>query len=76
MIVRYPLKCETCGQPHTVRIGLGLDSSQVHKFSCSHCYEEIVLRMDLDHVKHGWRVVCIENCKPISEIAYAPSGEP
>jgi hypothetical protein len=72
MIVRYPLKCETCEQPHTVRIGLGQDSSQTHKFPCRGCSEEIVLRMDLDHAKHGWRVVCVENCEPIWEVARAP----
>jgi hypothetical protein len=72
MIVRYALKCETCQQPHTVRIGLGLDASQTHKFPCRGCSEEIVLRMHLDHAKHGWRVVCVENCEPILEVALAP----
>ncbi len=72
MIVRYALKCETCEQPHTVRIGMGLDSSQTHKFPCRGCSEEIVLRMELDHAKHGWRVVCVDNCEPILEIAGAP----
>jgi hypothetical protein len=72
MIVRYALKCETCEQPHTIRIGVGLESAQIHKFPCRRCSEEIVLRMDLDHVKHGWRVICVENCAPIHEVAGAP----
>ena len=72
MIYRYALKCKTCEQPHTVRIGLGLDSSQTHKFPCRSCDEEIVLRMDIDQVKHGWRVECVDNCEPILEIVGAP----
>jgi len=28
--------------------------------------------MELDHAKHGWRVVCVDNCEPILEIAGAP----
>jgi hypothetical protein len=72
MIYRYALKCETCEQQHTVRIGLGSDSSQTHKFPCRGCNEEIALRVDLDHARRGWRVVCVENCKPVLEIAGAP----
>jgi hypothetical protein len=72
MIVRYWLKCGVCEKPHTVRIGVGLDASQTHKFPCCGCKEEIVLRMDLDHAKAGWRIVCVENCEPIHEAAGAP----
>ena len=54
----YALKCKTCEQPHTVRIGVGSDSAQTHKFPCRYCNEEIVLRMDVDHEKRGWRVIC------------------
>lgn len=71
MIVRYALKCETCGKPHTVRIGMGHDASQIHKFPCRECGEEIVLRMDLDHEQLSWRVVCVENCEPIDEVVGA-----
>jgi hypothetical protein len=31
-----------------------------------------VLRMDVDFAKRGWRIVCVENCEPILEIAGAP----
>jgi hypothetical protein len=72
MIYRYALRCETCEQPHTVRIGMGSDSSQTHKFPCRGCSEEIALRVDLDHARHGWRVVCVENCKPVLEVVGAP----
>jgi hypothetical protein len=27
--------------------------------------------MDVDHAKHGWRVICVENCEPILEMAGA-----
>ena len=72
MIVRYALKCETCGKPHTVRIGMGHDASQVHKFPCRECGEEIILRMHVDHERLSWRVECVENCKPIYEVAGSP----
>lgn len=72
MIVRYPLKCGTCEQPHTVRIGMGHDETQIHKFPCRGCSEEIVVRMDLDHSRFSWRVECVENCAPIDEVAGAP----
>src|SRR2546427_7509815 len=72
MIVRYALKCETCGQPHTVRIGMGHDASQTHKFPCRQCSEEIVLRMDVDYVNIGCQVFCVENCEAIESVPDAP----
>jgi hypothetical protein len=51
-----------------VRIGMGHDTSQTHKFPCRGCSEEIVLRMDLNHERLSWRVVCVENCTPILEV--------
>jgi hypothetical protein len=72
MIVRYAVKCETCGQPHTVRVGMGHDETQTHKFPCRECSEEIVLRMDLDHAQHSWEVKCVENCSATDEVADAP----
>lgn len=72
MIVRYPLECETCGQAHTVRIGLGQDASQTHKFRCRNCNEEIEIRVGLDHAQAGWEIVCISNCHPNQEVAGSP----
>jgi hypothetical protein len=72
MIVRYALKCRTCGKPHTARIAMGHDTSQTHKFPCRGCSEPIVLRMDLNHERFSWRVVCVENCAPIDEVVDAP----
>lgn len=72
MIVRYALKCDTCGKPHTMRIGMGHDASQTHNFLCRECSEEIVLRMELDHENLSWSVVCVENRAPIDEVVGAP----
>ncbi len=72
MIVRYALKCDTCGQPHTVRIGMGHDETQVHRFPCRECSEEIVVRMDLNHDEVSWAVKCVENCTEIGEVGGAP----
>jgi hypothetical protein len=72
MIVRYAVKCETCGQPHTVSIGMGHDETQSHKFLCRGCSEEIVLRMDLDYAELSWEVKCVENCSATDEVAGAP----
>lgn len=72
MIVRYALKCETCGKPHTVRIGMGHDASQTHNFPCRECGEEIVLCMNLNHEQLSWQVECVENCEEIDEVAGAP----
>ena len=72
MIVRYAVKCETCGQPHTVRIGMGHDETQTHKFLCRGCSEEIVLRMKLNHAQLSWEVKCVENCSAVDEVAGAP----
>jgi hypothetical protein len=71
MIVRYALKCGTCEKAHTVRIGMGHDATQVHRFPCRECGEEIVIRMDLDHSRFAWKVECVENCEPIDEVAGA-----
>ena len=72
MIVRYALKCDNCGQPHTVRIGMGHDETQVHRFPCRGCSEEIVVRMDLNHDEVSWAVKCVENCTEIGEVGGAP----
>lgn len=72
MIVRYALECETCGQAHTVRIGLGQDASQAHKFRCRNCNEEIEIRANVDHANAGLEIVCIGNCRSIQEVAGAP----
>ena len=43
MIVRTSFRCTTCGQNHTVRIGLGHETYQTHSFTCFGCEEELTV---------------------------------
>lgn len=43
MIVRTSFRCTTCGQNHTVRIGLGHETYQTHTFLCLGCGEELTV---------------------------------
>lgn len=43
MIVRTSFRCTTCGQNHTVRIGLGHEPYQTHTFQCTGCGEELTV---------------------------------
>jgi hypothetical protein len=43
MIVRTSFRCTTCGQNHTVRIGVGHETYQSHTFHCSGCGEELTV---------------------------------
>jgi hypothetical protein len=72
MIVRYTLKCETCNQPHTVRIGMGQELTQSHKFPCRSCHENITVQMNIDNINISWAVECIENCVPADPAVDAP----
>lgn len=45
MIVRTSFRCTTCGQNHTVRIGLGHETYQTHSFNCIGCGEELIVGM-------------------------------
>ena len=72
MIVRYSIKCSTCEQAHTLRIGMGQEESQTHKFPCRNCAEEIVVRMEIDYSKVAHREICVTNCVPIEEVESAP----
>ena len=72
MIVRFPIKCLTCEKPHTVRIGMGQEEHQNHRFHCRGCDEFIELRMEVNYKELSHRVVCIENCEPIAEVLGAP----
>ncbi len=68
MIVRSSFKCLTCDQPHTVRIGMGLEEYQSHRFPCQGCGEDMVIGMHVDHQKHGWRLEAVENAELTLEI--------
>ena len=68
MIVRYSFKCLTCDQPHTVRIGVGNEDYQSHRFPCQGCGEDMMIGLHVDHQKHGWRPEAVENAELTLEI--------
>ena len=72
MIVRAALACATCDAPHTVRIGMGQEEKQLHKFSCRKCGEEIVVGLEVDYKNIRHRVLYEENANPIREVDGAP----
>jgi predicted RNA-binding Zn-ribbon protein involved in translation (DUF1610 family) len=49
MIVRSSFKCATCGQVHTVRIGMGQETRQTHRFPCVNCGEDMVVALNVDY---------------------------
>ncbi len=51
MIVRTSFRCTTCGQNHTVRIGVGYETYQTHTFQCSRCGEELTVGLRVDKPK-------------------------
>ncbi|HCR86396.1 MAG TPA: hypothetical protein DIV86_06930, partial [Alphaproteobacteria bacterium] len=51
MIKRYYTLCKTCKTHHTLRITLGTDNYQEHKFNCTNCAEEICVSIEIDFNK-------------------------
>lgn len=72
MIVRSSFKCLTCGQPHTVRIGMGQEDYQEHRFPCQNCGEDMVIGMHVDYQNVGWRTEAVENVEHVPETSGAP----
>jgi len=72
MIVRTSFKCLTCDQPHTVRIGMGQEEYQTHRFPCQRCGEDMVIGMHVDYHKIGARPEAVENAELTLEIKGAP----
>jgi hypothetical protein len=71
-IIRGAIECETCGQPHTVRVGMGAEESQEHRFPCRQCKEGIVIHLDVDYEKITSLIRAGSNSKSIPEVAGAP----
>jgi len=67
MIIRSSLSCETCGSPHVVRIGMGQEERQSHRFACRGCSEDIVVVLEVDYARLGWRTILEENAAPCEE---------
>ncbi len=72
MIIRTYFKCLTCDQPHTLRIGLGLEENQTHRFPCASCGEPMEVRVNLDQQNGGAGIQAIENAEEVSEPEDAP----
>jgi hypothetical protein len=49
MIIREYLKCETCGHPHIMRVGMGQEEYHSHTFSCRGCGERIKIALNTDY---------------------------
>jgi hypothetical protein len=63
MIERHYLKCKTCEQPITLRIGLGRNNVQSHTFQCPHCFEDIKLQLKIDYKNISTELIILENCE-------------
>lgn len=71
MIVRSAFRCLTCNQSHTVRIGMGQENRQQHRFPCRHCGEDIVIALCIDYEQITHWVEPVENAECIEEVAGA-----
>ena len=67
MIERHYLKCKTCEQPITLRIGLGRNKVQNHTFQCPNCSEDIKLQLKIDYENITTELIILENCERGSE---------
>lgn len=72
MIVRSSFKCATCGQVHTVRIGMGQETRQTHRFPCVNCGEDIVVALNVDYQAIAHWTEAVENAELIDEVPAAP----
>lgn len=71
MIVRGALKCKVCGHFHVIRIGMGQEEKQRHKFRCRRCRELIEVGLDVDYKKIAHRIYFGENAEPVEETGKA-----
>lgn len=66
MIVRTYFRSSTCQHPHVVRIDVGHDEYQSHKFPCRGCSEEMVVALRLDQERGGAMPEAVENAEEIN----------
>lgn len=45
MVIRQYARCEECSQVHVLRIGIGAEPDQAHRFVCVNCGEEMSLEL-------------------------------
>src|ERR1051326_8805177 len=68
MIVRTCFKCTTCGHPHIVRIGLGQEEYQSHRFPCVNCGEDMAVGIHVSYAEVSTRPEAVENAELIREV--------
>lgn len=72
MIIRSSFKCGTCGTIHTVRIGMGQETRQVHHVACTNCGEDMIIALHVDYDKIASWTEAVENAQEVPEEAGAP----
>ena len=72
MIVRSSFKCATCSQVHTVRIGMGQETRQTHRFPCVSCGEDMVVALNVDYQAVAHWAEAVENAELANELPGAP----
>jgi hypothetical protein len=71
MIVRSAIICNTCGKPHVIRIGMGQEEHQSHRFPCRGCGEDIGVGLQVDYANVGAWPLAELNCTLAEEKAGA-----
>ena len=72
MIVRSTFECLTCDQAHTVRIGIGQEAFQTHRFPCLNCGEDLVVGLRVNYKEITAIPEAVENCKHVPAVVDAP----
>lgn len=72
MIVRSSFKCATCGKVHTVRIGMGQETRQTHRFPCMNCGEDMVVALNVDYQAVSHWTEAVENAEAAEVVSSAP----
>ena len=67
MIVRDALRCATCNKLHVVRIGMGQEERQSHRFHCNNCREEIGVALVMEFATKRFWVELEENAVEANE---------
>lgn len=64
MIIRILIACQTCGHNYTLRIGMGLDATQLHRFPCKECGEDIGIRIEVNKETFKQHIIFEHNAVP------------
>jgi hypothetical protein len=72
MIVRSAVSCDTCKLIHVVRMGMGQENHQSHRFPCRGCGEEIGVDLKVDYANVSYEVIADSNCTLAQEAINSP----